>query len=96
MSLLDVRNLRVTFNTRSGPFVAVDGIDLQVDGDEVLAIVGESGSGKSVAMLALMGLLPWTATVAADRMAFDGHDLAALTPRARRGRAARSSGATSR
>jgi len=84
MSLLDVRNLRVTFNTRSGPFVAVDGIDLQVDGDEVLAIVGESGSGKSVAMLALMGLLPWTATVAADRMAFDGHDLAALTPRARR------------
>ena len=84
MSLLDVRNLRVTFNTRAGPFVAVDGIDVQVDGDEVLAIVGESGSGKSVAMLALMGLLPWTATVTADRMAFDGRDLAALTPKGRR------------
>ncbi len=84
MPLLDVRNLRVSFNTRGGEFVAVDGIDLQVDGDEVLAIVGESGSGKSVAMLALMGLLPWTATVTADRMVFDGHDLAAIAPKARR------------
>jgi dipeptide transport system ATP-binding protein len=84
MSLLDVRNLRVSFNTRAGEFVAVDGIDLGVDGDQVLAIVGESGSGKSVAMLALMGLLPWTATVTADRMAFDGKDLAALTPKQRR------------
>ena len=34
-----------------------------------MAIVGESGSGKSVAMLAVMGLLPWTATVTADRHA---------------------------
>jgi dipeptide transport system ATP-binding protein len=84
VSLLDVRNLRVSFNTRGGEFVAVDGIDLQVDGDEVLAIVGESGSGKSVAMLALMGVLPWTATVSAERMHFDGQDLAALSARQRR------------
>ncbi|MEP6506509.1 MAG: ABC transporter ATP-binding protein [Betaproteobacteria bacterium] len=84
MALLEVRNLRVSFNTRAGAFVAVDGIDLQVDGDEVLAIVGESGSGKSVAMLALMGLLPWTATVTADRMHFAGQDLAAMTPKERR------------
>jgi len=84
MALLDVRNLRVAFDTRGGPFVAVDGIDLAVDGDEVLAIVGESGSGKSVAMLALMGLLPWTATVTADRMMFGDHDLARIPPRARR------------
>ena len=46
-----------------------------LDRNEVLAIVGESGSGKSVAMLAVMGLLPPTATVTADRMAFDGADL---------------------
>jgi dipeptide transport system ATP-binding protein len=83
MALLDVRNLRVSFRTRGGEFVAVDGIDLQVDGDEVLAIVGESGSGKSVAMLALMGLLPWTATVTADRMSFDGQELATLSSKAR-------------
>ena len=43
MSLLDVKNLRVSFATRGGEFVAVDGIDVSVDGDEVMAIVGESG-----------------------------------------------------
>src|SRR5262252_5030816 len=82
--LLDVRRLSVTFATRSGPFKAVDDIDVVVERDEVLAIVGESGSGKSVAMLAIMGLLPWVATVGAARMAFDGRDLMALTPKQRR------------
>ena len=84
MALLDIRNLTVTFSTRAGEFTAVDGIDLSVDQRETVAVVGESGSGKSVAMLAIMGLLPWTAKVAADRMAFDGQDLLALGPRARR------------
>ena len=46
--------------------------------------MGESGSGKSVAMLAVMGLLPWTATVTAERMDFDGQDLRRLSPKARR------------
>ena len=84
MALLDVRDLTVTFATRSGPFRAVDGIDVVVAPNEVLAIVGESGSGKSVAMLAVMGLLPLMATVAADRMEFDGRDLRLLLPKARR------------
>src|SRR5690606_13285920 len=51
---------------------------------EVLAIVGESGSGKSVAMLAVMGLLPAVATVTADVMRFDGRDLLALDARDKR------------
>src|SRR5437773_10091493 len=82
--LLEIRGLRVSFATRGGEFVAVDGIDLNVAANEVLAIVGESGSGKSVAMLAIMGLLPWTATVSAERMHFDGQDLLAMTPKQRR------------
>ena len=49
-----------------------------------MGIVGESGSGKSVAMLAVMGLLPWTARITADRMAFAGHDLRRMSARARR------------
>ena len=83
-ALLEVRGLSVSFATRRGPFVAVDGADFTVQRDEVLAVVGESGSGKSVAMLAVMGLLPWTATVTAERLAFDGKDLTRLSPRARR------------
>ncbi|MFK8250155.1 ABC transporter ATP-binding protein [Ancylobacter terrae] len=82
--LLSIRNLSVTFATSRGPFRAVDGVDLDVAPGELVAIVGESGSGKSVAMLAVMGLLPWTATVTADRLAFDGRDMLALTPRERR------------
>jgi dipeptide transport system ATP-binding protein len=84
MTLLDVRNLSVTFDTRSGPFLAVEGLDLSIAPREVVAIVGESGSGKSVAMLAVMGLLPPSATVTADRLEFEGHDLLAMSPRERR------------
>ncbi|MFZ2990845.1 ATP-binding cassette domain-containing protein, partial [Ideonella sp.] len=82
--LLDIRGLSVSFATRGGAFKAVDGVNLSVAPNEVLAVVGESGSGKSVAMLAIMGLLPWTATVTAERMVFDGHDLLTLSPKQRR------------
>src|SRR5262245_49968001 len=84
MPILQIRNLSVSFATSTGALKAVDSFDLTVDGDEVVAIVGESGCGKSVAMLAVMGLLPWTATVTADVMRFASHDLKALTPRQRR------------
>ena len=84
MPLLDIRNLTVSFDTSAGPFMAVRGIDLTIEPREVLAIVGESGSGKSVSMLAMMGLLPPSATVKADRMTFDGIDLLTLSPEQRR------------
>ncbi|MGF1594195.1 MAG: ABC transporter ATP-binding protein [Kiloniellaceae bacterium] len=84
MSLLEIRNLSVDFQTAHGDFRAVDGVHLDVDEGDFVAIVGESGSGKSVSMLALMGLLPWTAKVTADRLTFGGRDLLTLDPRARR------------
>jgi len=84
MPLLSIRNLSVSFSTSRGPFRAVDKVDLDVDTGELVAIVGESGSGKSVAMLAVMGLLPWTATVTADRLVFDGLDMLKLSGRERR------------
>ncbi|GAB4232931.1 MAG: ATP-binding cassette domain-containing protein [Kiloniellaceae bacterium] len=83
-SLLEIRNLSVDFQTAHGLFRAVDSVDLDIDKGDLVAIVGESGSGKSVSMLALMGLLPWTAKVTADRLAFDGRDLLTLPPKARR------------
>ncbi len=84
MALLEIRNLTVSFDTSVGLFKAVDGIDVSVDAREVLAIVGESGSGKSVAMLAVMGLLPATATVTADRMEFEGKNLLTMSPQEKR------------
>ena len=84
MPLLDIKNLTVEFKTSSGYFRAVDNVSMNVDTGEVLAIVGESGSGKSVSMLAVMGLLPWTAKVTADKIDFDGLDLLNITPAERR------------
>ena len=84
MPLLEIKNLTVAFDTSVGLFKAVDGIDVSVDAHEVLAIVGESGSGKSVAMLAVMGLLPGTATVTADKMEFEGKDLLTMSAQDKR------------
>ena len=84
MALLDIKNLVVEFRTSSGWFRAVDGVSLSVDAGRIHAIVGESGSGKSVAMLAVMGLLPKTAKVTADHIRFDGHDFLTIEPRQRR------------
>ncbi|MEX3009989.1 ABC transporter ATP-binding protein [Hoeflea sp. TYP-13] len=84
MTLLDIQNLTVEFATAHGRFRAVDNVSMQVDPGEVLAVVGESGSGKSVAMLAVMGLLPWTATVTANRMDVEGRSLIGMSARDRR------------
>ncbi len=81
MSLLEIKNLSVAFQTAGGMFTAVDRVSLTINPGEILSIVGESGSGKSVAMLALMGLLPWTATVTADVLKFDGKDLKTISNR---------------
>ncbi|MEB2845374.1 ATP-binding cassette domain-containing protein [Rhizobiales bacterium RZME27] len=84
MSLLQIDNLIVEFETSTGWFRAVDGVSVSVDKAEVLAIVGESGSGKSVSMLAVMGLLPATAKITADRMLFEGQDIQKLSGAERR------------
>lgn len=84
MALLDIQNLTVQFETANGWFKAVDGVSLSVEPGEVLAIVGESGSGKSVAMLAVMGLLPWTAKITADKMEFQGRDILKISAAERR------------
>ena len=57
-TILDVRNLKVEFDTANGVIKAVDGISFQVKRGRTLGIVGESGSGKSVTSLSVMGLVP--------------------------------------
>ena len=76
MALLEIENLVVEFQTASGPFRAVNGVVAVASRSaRCWRSSAKSGSGKSVSMLAVMGLLPWTATVTADKMLFAGRDL---------------------
>ena len=83
-TLLSIENLSVTFGSGARAFRAVDGVSLKVNAGEVLAVVGESGSGKSVSMMALMGLLPDSAAISADKLVFDGQNLQTLSARDKR------------
>ena len=77
-TVVDIRNLEVTFATDGGDIPAVDDVSLTVDSGEVVAIVGESGSGKSVTAKSIIGLLPETA-VTRGVILLNGRDVVGLT-----------------
>jgi peptide/nickel transport system ATP-binding protein len=79
--VLDVKDLSVSIATPRGPLHAVRGISFEVRRGETVCLVGESGCGKSMTSLAIMGLLPGTATRTAARLAFAGEDLAKASAR---------------
>jgi peptide/nickel transport system ATP-binding protein len=60
--IVTVQNLSVSFGGQQ-PFEAVKDVSFSIGAGKTLALIGQSGSGKSVTSLALMGLLPATATV---------------------------------
>ncbi|WP_306753207.1 ABC transporter ATP-binding protein [Paracoccus actinidiae] len=80
MTLLSVRNLRVTFPTRQGSFEAVRGVSFDL-GRERLGVVGESGSGKSMTGRAILGLVRPPGRVTADRMELEGQSILNLAER---------------
>ena len=83
MSLLDVRNLDVRFDTPDGEVHAVRDLSFELDQGETLGVVGESGSGKSQTVLSLIGLLADNGR-ASGTARFDGQDLFKRSPEALR------------
>ncbi len=79
--LLEVSDLRVTFDTLRGKLTAVDGISFSLQPGETLGIVGESGCGKSLTSLALMHLLPPNATMTTSVFRFEDTDLQKISPK---------------
>ena len=75
MALLEVQDLRTSFNTEDGSVKAVDGVSFTVEKGQTLGIVGESGSGKSVTCLTIMGLNAKRNTVSSGKALWKGKDL---------------------
>ena len=75
MSLLDVRNLSISYVGEESDVAAVSGASFTIAEGEVFALVGESGSGKSTIAQTLLRILPPPGVVVAGDILFDGQSL---------------------
>ncbi|HEM55603.1 MAG: peptide ABC transporter ATP-binding protein [Caldisericum exile] len=74
LSMLEVKNLRISFKTSKGVLTAIDDISFNVDKGETLGIVGETGSGKTITSLSIIRLLPNNA-ISTGKIFFNGLNL---------------------
>jgi len=79
MSLLQIKNLSLSFHTENQKNRVLDEISFSLEKNEVLGIVGESGSGKSVTALSILGLLGKTGKLESGEINFQGQNLFSLS-----------------
>ena len=75
MPLIDIRDLSVSIPTPDGDVHAVRSVSLEIERGEIHGVIGESGCGKTMTGMAVLGLVPKGAHIAAERFHFDGEDL---------------------
>jgi peptide/nickel transport system ATP-binding protein len=73
-TLLEVRDLHVTYAGDGDPLPAVRGVDLTVERGQIVGVAGESGCGKSTLASTILRLQPPSATVSGEVL-FDGRDI---------------------
>jgi peptide/nickel transport system ATP-binding protein len=79
MTLLEVENLSIGYDTRNGFLTAVDGVSFRLERGRSLGFVGESGCGKTTIGMGLMGLLPPNGSILSGRIVLDGEDLVQMS-----------------
>ncbi len=77
MTLLQLKDLTISFASARHPVKVVSGLNLEIQEGRVFGLVGESGCGKSLTALAVMGILPHTAS-AEGEIVFRGKNLLTL------------------
>ena len=84
--ILEVKDLRVSFNTYAGEVKAVRGVSFELSPGETLAFVGESGCGKTVTAKALMRLLqpPFAVIKEGSSVRFEGTEVMDMDKKALR------------
>ena len=84
-TILEVRDLRVTFDMYQGAVQAVRGVSWHLNRRETIGIVGESGCGKSVTIKTAIGLNPVSSgSVTGGEVLFEGRDILRLSEKERR------------
>lgn len=73
--ILEIRNLKIQFHQHKIIIKAVDGLDLDIFEEEILALAGESGSGKTMTALSITRLLPPNAEIISGKIIFQKRDL---------------------
>lgn len=74
-ALIHIKNMKKIYNPGENEVRALDGIDLDIEKGDLVAIVGHSGSGKST----LMNMLGCLDTPTSGKYVLDGQDVASMT-----------------
>ncbi len=79
MSLLEVKDLRVSFGMRNGDLEAIKGVSFSLEKGERIGIVGESGAGKSVVAFSILNLISKPGFISDGEIKFKGQSLSKMT-----------------
>ncbi|MCK2238670.1 ABC transporter ATP-binding protein [Crossiella sp. S99.2] len=78
MTLLELRDLTITYASARGPVPAVRGVNLSLDAGQTLGMAGESGCGKSTVAMSILRLLPRSTTIG-GQILLDGEDVTGMS-----------------
>ncbi len=82
MSLLDIKDLTIHFQTEEGDVRAVNGISLSVEPGKTLGLVGETGAGKTTTALGILRLVPEPGKILSGSIEYKGEDILQMSEKA--------------